>query len=344
MITNLMDELLKEGHSFSFFQILRLLRFYISKSSGKSESDLFTGDVLRIHPALSLAFPASDVESIQNTGDVDNPKFLILANILGLYGSSSPLPIFYTEDLIDEANEDESTTRDFINIINQRLFSLLFESWSKYRLYLKVVEEEDPSHINRLFCLLGLGGESIRRDIAEPYRLLRYLGLLTQFPRSARGLETLLTDAFGIQVAVIPCIQRTVQVPEDQRLRLGGEEGSSLGMDSYLGDHMEDRMGKFRIQVGPLFGDDYKRFSPGTDAFERLIFLTKFYFVEPLEYDIELIMAEGAAQTICLGDPTRSTLGMDTWIFSSRELGEVRVIFHPKKDKTQGPWHKAHGF
>jgi type VI secretion system protein ImpH len=329
MKTNLIDELLKEGHAFSFFQIIRLLRFHISKSTGKAGSALLTGNTIRIHPTLSLAFPASDVESIQDMGDVDDPSFLILANILGLYGSSSPLPIFYTEDLIDEANEDESTTRDFIDIINQRLFSLLFESWSKYRLDLKVLEEEDPAYINRLFCLLGLGGESIRRNIPESYRLLRYIGLLTQFPRSARGLEALLTDAFGILVVVIPCIQRTVDIPNDQRLRLGAKEGSRLGLDTYLGDHMEDRMGKFRIQLGPLSRNDFKRFSPGQDAFERLMFLTEFYFVEPLEYDIELITAEGVAQTICLGDPTRSTLGMDTWIFSSQELGEVRVVFNP---------------
>lgn len=344
MNTGLIDELLKQGHAFSFFQIIRLLRRF-TESSGTPKSNPFSNETIRIKPRLSLAFPASDVESVQRLGDGDDPRFLILANFLGLYGSASPLPIFYTEDLIDEATDDESASRDFIDIINQRLFSLLFESWTKYRQYLKFVEEEDPAHISRLFCLLGLGGASIREDIPEPYRLLRYIGLFTQFPRSASGLKAILTDTIGeIPVDVIPCMKRNVRIPEDQTLRLGANEGCRLGMDAYLGDHMQDRMGKFRIQLGPLSSKDFKRFSPGAEDFDRLTFLTDFYFVEPLEYDVELIMAEGVARTVCLGDRTRSTLGMDTWVFSKSALGEVRVIFRPEKNRAQGPWHKAHGF
>jgi predicted component of type VI protein secretion system len=58
-------ELLKEGHAFSFFQVMRLLRFFARQSSGapKSSSDL--SQKIRIKPNLSLAFPASDVERIE---------------------------------------------------------------------------------------------------------------------------------------------------------------------------------------------------------------------------------------------------------------------------------------
>jgi len=36
----------------------------------------------------------------------DGHRFLITATFLGLYGVSSPLPTFYTEDLMDEASQD----------------------------------------------------------------------------------------------------------------------------------------------------------------------------------------------------------------------------------------------
>jgi type VI secretion system protein ImpH len=328
--TGLKLELLKEGHAFSFFQVMRLLRFLAQKSSGapKSPSDL--GQKIRIKPNLSLAFPASDVERIEELEDHDDAQFSIAVNFMGLYGSASPLPTFYTEDLIDEEAEDESVSRDFIDILNQRLFVLLFECWSKYRQYLQVVEQENSAYIDRLFCLLGLGEKPIRKEITEPGRLLRYIGLFTQFPHSALGLETLLGDAFGVApVKVIPCIERIAKIPQSQTLRLG-VSGCRLGDDTYLGDELPDRMGKFRIRLGPLTGADFKRFSPGTEDFERLALLTDLYFVEPLEYDVELILAGGEARTVCLGDPKRASLGVDSWIFSTPALGEVRAIFSPQ--------------
>ena len=323
-------ELLKEGHAFSFFQVMRLLRFFARQSSGVSKSSPDLSQKIRIKPNLSLAFPASDVERIEELEDRDAAQFLITVNFMGLYGSVSPLPTFYTEDLIDEAAEDESVSRDFIDILNQRLFALLFECWGKYQQYLQVVEQENSAYIDRLFCLLGLGEKTLRKDITEPSRLLRYIGLFTQFPHSALGLETLLGDAFGATpVEVIPCVERIAKIPPSQTLRLG-VSGYRLGADTYLGDELPDRMGKFRIRLGPLTGTDFKRFSPGTEDFERLLFLTDLYFVEPLEYDVELILAGAEARTVCLGDPARSSLGVDSWIFSTPELGEMRAIFNPK--------------
>jgi type VI secretion system protein ImpH len=323
-------ELLKEGHAFSFFQVMRLLRFFARQSSGVSKSSPDLSQKIRIKPNLSLAFPASDVERIEELEDRDAAQFLITVNFMGLYGSVSPLPTFYTEDLIDEEAQDESVSRDFIDILNQRLFALLFECWGKYQQYLQVVEQENSAYIDRLFCLLGLGEKTLRKDITEPSRLLRYIGLFTQFPHSALGLETLLGDAFGATpVEVIPCVERIAKIPQSQTLRLG-VAGCRLGVDTYLGDELPDRMGKFRIRLGPLTGTHFKRFSPGTEDFERLALLTDLYFVEPLEYDVELILAGSEARTVCLGDPMRASLGVDSWIFSTPELGEVRAIFSPQ--------------
>lgn len=326
----LKHELLEKGPAFSFFQIIRLLRLFSLKSFQTQKPPSDFSETIRIKPNLSLAFPASDVESVQEVGDPEDPRFLITANFLGLYGSTSPLPTFYTEDLIDEATQDESVTRDFIDILNQRLFALLFECWGKYRQSLQVVEEKKSAYIDRLFCLLGLGEISFRKTIPEPHRLLRYIGLFTQFPHSAMALKTLLNDALGATaVEVIPCVERTAKIPENQTLRLAAS-GCRLGVDTYLGDQLRDRMGKFRIRLGPLDRTDFKRFSPGTEDFNRVTSLTDLYFVEPLEYELELILAEGQALTACLGDPTRATLGVDAWVFSSPELGEVRAVFSPQ--------------
>jgi type VI secretion system protein ImpH len=328
--SDLKFDLIKEGHAFSLFQVMRLLRSFGSPSS---ESEQSAGsretEHIRIRPKLSLAFPPADVDRIEEIND-EEPHFLVTATPLGLYGASSPLPTFYTEDLMDEAAEDESVTREFIDIINHRLFLLLFRAWNKYRQFLQVAEENNPQYLERLFSLLGLGEEPFREDVSEAYGLIRYIGLLTQSPRSSLGLRVLLQDALGdIPVEVIPCVQRRASIPADQRLFLGAS-GGTLGSDGFLGEEIDDRMGKFRLKIGPLNQEQFHGLLPGGQGCDKLCFLTKFYVTESLEYDVELTLAEGEAQGVCLGRPEWSRLGWDTWIFAGDDLGEVKATFYPE--------------
>ncbi|MBW2318358.1 MAG: type VI secretion system baseplate subunit TssG [Deltaproteobacteria bacterium] len=324
-------QLLKEGHSFSFFQVMRLLRLFVS-SAGESElvpAEEMQG--IRVRPKLSLDFPAADVDGIEERVEGEGTSFQVTATFLGLYGSSSPLPTFYTEDLMDEASSDESITREFLDVFNHRLYLLLFKAWNKYRQFLQVVEERNENYIERLFCLLGLGEEVIRSDIPGAYGLLRYIGLFTQFPRSAAGLNSLLRDALGdIAVEVLPCMHRMATIPEDQRLFLG-KPGAMLGEASYLGDEIPDRMGKFRLHLGPVKRDQFQGLLPGGRNYEKLTTLTSCYVTDPLEYDVEVDLAEGEACTACLGASEWARLGLDTWVFGGRDVGEVTATFYPEQ-------------
>lgn len=325
--SHLKSELLEKAHQFSFYQVMRLLRLFLSVQESERESSIEEGHI-RIRPELSLAFPPSDVAKIEED-EGGKPRFFITATLLGLYGSSSPLPTFYTEDLLDEAAEDMSVTRDFIDIFNHRLYLLLFRCWVKYRLFLQVVEENNPEVLGKLFCLIGLGEEELRKDLPEPYSLIRYTGLITQFPKSASGLQTLLHDALGkIPVSIIPCVKRVVKIPLDQRFYLG-KSGCRLGEESFLGEEMDDRMGKFRIQIGPLKSETFHQFLPGSPDHQKLAFLTKFYLLDAFEFDVELNLAKKEAKTVSLGESHWSRLGLDTWIFSHDHLEEVKAIFPP---------------
>jgi len=326
---NLQLELLKEGHSFSFFQVLRLLRRFGAKLSDESATHPNGTDQIVVKSNLSLSFPASDVEMVEESVNNDASRFLVTANFLGLYGTASPLPTFYTEDLLDEETQDESVSRDFFDFINQPLFALLYRTWTKYRLHINVLEEESPQQIEQLFCLLGLGEKPLRQTISNPYRLLRYIGLFTQYPRSAMGLKTLLQDALGgIAVTVVPCVQRKARIPDSQQLRTG-VSGSELGVNSFVGETIDDRMGKFRVQLGPLTRAEFNRCVPGQKAYNWLATFIELYIVEPLEYDVEVIMAKEEVQSVVLGDETRGILGVDSWIFSSDSWGEVSATFDP---------------
>lgn len=315
---NLKLDLLERGHEFSFFQALRLLRRLTKEGERPSIED---EGKIRVRPHLSLAFPPADIARIEENSE--GPlRFIVTATFLGLYGSSSPLPTFYTEDLLAEAVEEETVSRDFIDIFNQRIYSLLYQCWLKYRQFLQVVEERNPLDIERLFCLLGLGEVPLRENINNPYPLLRYLGLFTQFPRSGLGLITILRDFLaGAKIEIFPCQLRKAIIPVEQRSTLGANS-CSLGIDLYIGEEIPDRMGNFLLRIGPLTASGFHTLLPGNSAYERLNFLTKLYVSEPLEFEIELILAKGEIKPTCLGNEQWSRLGMDTWVYAGEWLEE----------------------
>ena len=131
----------------------------------------------------------------------------------------------------------------------------------------------------------------------------------------------------GIPVDVIPCIQRKVRIPEDQRMLLGGTE-KALGRDDYVGEEIDDRMGKFRLHFGPVNAKQFQTLLPGGESSDRLAFLTKYYVTDGLEYDVEITLAAGEAQCVCLGWPEWSRLGLTSWIFSTEDLGEATIRFY----------------
>jgi len=320
--------LLEKGRRFSFIQVMRLMRLlgHVPESVKDQRTFARQAQSLRIRPRNNLSFPASDVVSIQRT-EGESPGFLVNAGFLGLYGPASPLPTFYTEDLIQQEADEESIVRDFLDIFNHRIFTLFFRCSMKYRLFFQVCEERNPEILNKLYCLIGLGELRHRRDMPYGYSMIRYSGILSQHPRSAWGLETMLGDAFrDVPVKVMQCAMRVVKIPLSQRLLLG-KTGSSLGTDSIIGEQIRDHNGKFRLRLGPVNFTLFQQLLPGSEENKRLSMLTRFYLLDPLEYDLELILQEGEATCVRLGMETSSRLGMDTWIFSCEKIGEVRAVF-----------------
>lgn len=190
-----------------------------------------------------------------------------------------------------------------------------------------MVEEQDPGLIERLFALIGLGDKRLRHTLPHPRRLLRYIGLLTQFPRCALGLQTLLADALGnISVTVISCLPIKVEIPLDQRLTLG-PAGRALGEDTFVGEEIDDRTSAIGIQIGPISYNKFRELLPGSHLYKTLEFLTGFYPINPVKAEIELILEPGSAKPISLGEPDHTRLGLDTWLFSDEYNGDMRARF-----------------
>jgi type VI secretion system protein ImpH len=312
--TPLEEQLLRRGHEFSFFQAMRLL-LMIGDDSAASQT-------VRVRPELELSFPPADLNRVEKGPGC----YTVGATFLGLYGPASPLPTFYSEELLADAAADLSATKGFLDVLNHLIFDLFHQSTLKYRLFFQIAQLEQEEYLDRLFCLIGLGDKRMRRQLEEPQSLLRYAGLFSLQQRSSLGLATFLSDFLQLPVEVVQCVPRRAQVPAEQRLRVG-IAGCTVGADAVVGCEVVDRTGKFLLRVGPLKNEEFAAYLPGTPGRDHLDALVRFFLREPMAWDLELIRVTGEGPAAMLGGETAARLGWDSLLPSADTLVQPSVIF-----------------
>lgn len=307
---------LAEGHRYGFFELLRRLR-----EAGVSHQEL--RELVRIRPHLSLGFPESDIEIIKEEAQ---GFYHIEANFFGLYGVSSPLPTFYTEDLIEEYMQGHSAMRDFIDIFHTVFYPLLYQAWEKYRLWLAVVEHKDESRLHQLLALIGF------RDLSDRYEealaLLPFAGNLSVGVKSALGLEALLQGLLKHQeLSVETCVEQRVSVPPDSRLILG-LQANQLGEDTVLGEQIKEITSKIQIRVQGLDASHFSTLLPHTPLFLLIQRVLRWYCPNNTQVDLLLWLDVDQRQPLVLGKKW-CQLGLNTWLGTSHQdpLPQLPVRF-----------------
>jgi type VI secretion system protein ImpH len=323
-LRGLREDLLRRTDRYEFGQAVRLLRLLTVREKGGNAAgeDFWKG--IRIRPALSLAFPPRDLSSLRWEDPEGVPQLEV--NFFGLYGVSSPLPTFYTEDLIGEQNEDGSTARDFLDILHGVLYPLLYDSWEKVRLSLRAYEKGEEEVENLFHVFTGLSQPVFRE--ADPLcpTALRYAGLLTLHPRSARGLEEILSDVLeGVRVEIEQCVERTVPLPEEQRLFLGAR--LPLGEETVLGDRIRNRSNQIRIRIGPVDNRGFETLLPARENFRKVAFWQEFYLTDPVSAEVSLLLEDREPEPVRLGATRRCRLGLDAWLESGSFSSRKSVVF-----------------
>jgi type VI secretion system protein ImpH len=316
--------LFEGGYRFDFFQAVRVFeRLYPHRQPVGRDANP-TQEVARFRSHLSLSFPPSAIHDIERLQDGNGPAQMTVA-FMGLAGLQGVLPRHYTELLLERARHKDQTLRDFLDLFNHRLISLFYRAWEKYRFpiaYEQALAKQEgyDSFSLRLFDLIGLGTKGLREMLeVEDEALLFYAGLLAQHPHSASALEGLLQDYFGIPVHVAQFVGQWLTLSEANRSRLGVREGNNaLGVSAVAGRRVWDQQGKFRLRLGPLTYDEFCRFLPSGEAFERLVGLTRFYAGQEWDFDVQLILKAAEVPACRLGETGEQAprLGWSAWLKS----------------------------
>jgi type VI secretion system protein ImpH len=318
---NIEPDILENGEAYDFFQAVKLLK----KISGSSRIHGGRSGNIRIEPELNLDYPQSDIAEI-NKLEGDN-QYQITTTFFGLYGVSSPLPGFYTEELLDDEWDELENRKNFLDVIHNHLYPLLYQAWLKYKFPVNTVEFESKKYWEIIFSLIGLPA-AFRQDQAQYGYLLRYSGILSQRSKSMLGLQTILSDYFqDLGVQVQPCVERVVPIVSKQRCFLG-QNNHQLGQNSCIGQEVADRTGKFNILLGPVDKVQFEKILSENKAIKFIKSILTVYLTQPLEFNVILILKKQVLQSTQLGQSNWSALGQSTWLLAQSNTTEVRQVIY----------------
>ena len=316
------EELFGDASRFSFLQAVRLLEQMQLQSATRAdrtrpaEGVVPQEELVLFRHALRLDFPITDIEHFTERADPNEPHQMTV-NVMGLGGSTGPLPHHVTEQLLARSTRGDRAGRDFLDIFNHRLISLLYRARKKYRPELDPRGPKRSRVANVLFALLGLGTRGQRGRLGIKDRaLLAYAGYFVTAHRPAVGLERIVEHCFDVPAKITPFVGKWQKIEEDDRTHIGfSGQNNRLGRDTVLGSRFFDQAASFELQLGPMSPAKFASFLRGGHAFRPLVSLVRFYVREEIDFSFRLLLRKKDIQKLELTQ-RRHALGWTSWLKS----------------------------
>jgi len=306
-------QLYNEFYEFSFFKAVELLEKF-AQGKKKLGQTLEPGkEPVRFSVKPGFNFPASDIAGLSRSSDTEYAKMEVA--FMGLIGPSGLLPNWYNELAIERQKNKDHAFVDFLDIFHHRLISLFYLAWKKHRF----PETYEPGAKDRLsryvLSLAGLGTSGMVGMLGLPRESLTfYSGLLSLPMASAASIEAAIKYFSGAKTTVDQFVQRDVPLEKDDCTSLGSAN-ASLGSDAVCGTMITECQTKFRVNLGPMGYQAYKRFMPVGDLLFPVFSLIRYMVGIEFEFEIRIFLAKEEVPMCVLGDegPGKTFLGWTTW-------------------------------
>lgn len=275
----LKDQLIDEGASFNYFQLMHLLDLSTSTAepdaNSKSENDGASENSAkainwRILADLEAGFPVNEIRSIElkkkrslAAGATESEQVVARTSNYCIAGHQGPLPENYTDWLREQQRYGPSAMADFLDMFNHRINMLRYEVKKNSCLALDQRRPDEGQLAPGISASMGMLGEAMYEQLPLSKRSIMSLsGLLSGRRISARAIQRILQKCFGITAKVTDVVGAWRAISPDQLWQLGKEGVSNLGKLCVLGQKNMDMQGRIRIEMGPLSINKYLALLP----------------------------------------------------------------------------------
>ena len=325
----LLRQLTDEPHKFGFFQAVRLLENAHPGLPRIGTSLRLRDDPIRFAQSPSLSFAPSALARFK-AGEGDAPPTLH-QRFFGLFGANGPLPLHLTEYARERARRmpsDRALVR-FLDMFHHRLLSLLYRAWAEASPAVSLDRPDDDPFSRWVGSVAGYGQATLQgRDSVPDGARLAAAGILGRVVHGAEGLERILNDFFRVPVRVHQWQPHWMRLPEDALSRIGLRSAPvALGQSAVIGAKVWDCQTRFRVEIGPLTLEQYKRFLPGGESMRRLRDWVLNYIGYELSCEMHLVLKKEEVPAVRLG--AAGALGWTSW------LG-ARHVEEPARDLVLG--------
>lgn len=308
------NKLLTEAQNFSFVQAYRLL---CKVARAKKQNP---NQCILLRPSLDLGLKSSEVEDIT----LNDGIYTLYLNLPGLYGSKSPLANFYTEELIQAEQNEQEGARVFLDVLQRRLFQLLFSARNDSELC-----QNESKRIEFQKLLLTLTGFRNVENTAFSELgglLLQNINTLRYLKGSSNGLEKILTHFFATDDVYINQFQkRWVTIAPKERVLLG-QQSHQLGNTVSIGTKIKDVSGKILISIKNIKESRYNKLIARPKNWALMVNLIRYSINQPLLVDICFEMKTKKKSGMTLQSEDWQSLGKNTWLYHCQSKSELPTI------------------
>lgn len=329
-MSDLMSLLRDDPHAFDLFQAISILergdptRARVGTSVGMDEA-------LRLAAQVDLAFAPSDVSGLHESKQ-PGPPLTLKSPVLTLAGAQGPLPMPFTELLMERRRARDMAGLEFLDIFNQRLLGFLYRSRRKHHLALSTESINHAPIVRSLDAMASLGRAEGVRGPDGQQAWLRHAGLQGAAPRSMASLLAVVRERMGVHFSGKQFVGgwHALALCDRARLYDPGKPvpmTSRLGMGACLGARAWDQGAGLALDAPPLKPAQYAALLPGAKNNSLLGWLVARHLQSDFQVRLRLDLAVQPETRLSAGagqSPQPSTaaelpprLGLSAWLCSA---------------------------
>jgi type VI secretion system protein ImpH len=289
--TSVVKRLFNHPYEFSFLQAVRLFQKLLPNGKLIGTTLTPTEDPITFSSRYTYSLPSSDIYRIH----VSDEKPVIEVNFWSIAGPHGALPAPLSEKVGERIREGDFALKEFLDIFNHRLLSIYYCVAQKHSFVLSP-KTSIQTTVGQMMCAVA-GVDPDREGYASvsTAALARYAGIIWQRPRSAAGLEQILSDYFQVPIHIEQFVGSWVDINRRQRSFMGEKRGRNhkLGRTTFLGKRFWQSNHHFVVNIGPLTSEQFHLFIPTGAAYGEMCDMIKFYAPLELTFQLKMSLKEG---------------------------------------------------